>query len=353
MRLTIEAKTLAAAIKEARSVIPSVPDTAAAGAVLLSCSGGEITVSGAGPRGQISIRLKAGEGAEDGSTLIQPRPLESLLRALPKGEATLSADESGDVEIAGNGAAQGYRLRGTPGTRYAFPFDFGPSTECSPSDLARALAAVRRSSDSDDNAAHMRIGRSSITVETTDNYRLSRSEIKAEGESEGYAVLRHSDLESGARAGCGSLSLDASGSALRMSSENQTRIIRAIDRSFPATDGLVKKLPSQRAKLDASELSAAVKRLQSVTQGGPVLMSFAGGELLLSGGNPEVGSGAESIKALGGGGDAAILVRSEYILDVAESHTGVLHILFSDAKSAIRFEDGEGTVHVVMPLRQA
>lgn len=353
MQATVDPKALAGAVKEVRSVIPAVADNPVLGAVSIRCYDGRVTLVGQGPRGEASASIPADGECEPGELLVLPKPLEQLIRALPRGQVTVRSDDQGNLEVAGEGAAQGYRLRTIPGAHPPLPFRFTDEVQVDPSTLLRAVAATRRSAGGEDNAAQLRVSDGKLVIEATDNYRLSRAEMTVSGSVEASAVLRHADLESAAKAGCHRVGFDASGGAVRLSGEDQVRIIRALDRPFPPTDGLVRRPAPHSVQVAADAMAAALRRLEAVTQGGPVTVSLSSGALLLSGENPDVGSGTENVPAVGEVEDANLLVRSEYLLDVAETETGMLRIRYSDASSALRFEGEAGSIHVVMPLRRA
>lgn len=353
MRVDVDVKALAHAVKEARSFIPAVPDNPVTGSLSIRCNDGRLTLVGQGPRGEVEVEVALEGDCEPGELLMPPKPLEQLLKALPRGTVRLSSDERGDLEVVGEGSAQGYRLRSVPGAHPPLPYRFSTVVNVPPQRLAAAVAAVRRSAGGDDNAAQLRVSGGLVVVESTDNYRLSRAEIRTGGDVEASAVLRHADLEAAAKAGCSDLAFDGSSMAVRASGGGQSRVIRALDRPFPPTDSLVRRPAPHSVTVEVDGLAAALRRLEAVTQGGPVNVTFGSGVMLLSGENPDVGYGTESIPAEGGDQEMALLVRSEYLLDVAETETGYVRIMYADASSAVRFEGEAGTVHVVMPLRRA
>lgn len=353
MRATADSKELASAVKEAKTVIPAVPDNPAQGAVSVRCYDGRLSLVGYGPRGEISVSIAVEGQLEHGEILVAPKPLEQLVRAVPRGAVTLASDDRGDLEVVSSGSSQGYRLRGVPGSHPILPFRFGDPITLASHDLMSASALVRRSAGSEDNAVQIRVGGGWFVVEATDNYRLSRVNIAVDSDAEFSTVLRHSDLDMAAKAGCSQVAFEDSGSAVRFSRESQVRTVRGLDRPFPPTDSLIKRHAPNSLQVKAEDLAGALRRLEAVTQGGPVNLHAGGGAVLLSGDNPDIGSGTERLEAATEGEEMAFLARSEYLLDVAETESGVITIRYSDDKSALRFEGAGGSVHVVMPLRRA
>lgn len=347
MRATMEAKELLDMLKDARSLLPSVPERPSDAGVLLEVSGGTLTASGHGPRGSVHAESPV-EGGVEGEIFLLPRPLESFLRTLGRSQVTLEAHDG--LRVTSEGGVD-YMFRRINGRMRAPGSVYDESAEIPEGSLAAALAAARISADPEDSAVQVRVTGGRLLVETTDNYRLSQVEVCRTGHRDICVIANINDVEAAAKDGAHRIAFAEDSATMRVESHRRVRSFRLMDRPFPPVDSLVNRHMQHRAVVSSAKLLAAVERVLAVSHGRPVEISLSD-EVEVSGGNPEVGSGGERFACEHPGEPVVMTLRGEYLADIAKAEPGELSLEYKDGESALRVVGPRG-VHMVMPQRRA
>lgn len=355
MRFSTTAGALRDAVATARHAVPANASLVAYSGVLLLVKGAQLAIFGSDGETTISA-LVAVADSSDGQVLLPPRPLTNYLNTLdPSAAISVRADEGADVEVQA-GTHAPYRFRPVAAT---FPQPSMPRTAPVPVQLGRlglALSAVRASVSKENPGVQLVSSvEDGLVLHSTDNYRLSRSEISEGGFGEFSGLVPLGVLDRVARSEINQVSVDTKGRTLRFSGPEISISARLLSTPFPSVESVLTSTPPSSASFPAADLRQALAALASIAESEPLRCSVDQDRLTLSISNADLGSGEEVVDL-----NEPVTtpfefaVKLNYLLEAVNSHdASVLTLGWSSAVAPlfVSSRDPLPVISVVMPVR--
>jgi DNA polymerase III sliding clamp (beta) subunit (PCNA family) len=355
MRITVDCDTLRAALATAIQVVPSKPHLAALAGVLLNVRGDTLRCIGSDGDSTLSVSLE-GASASDGQVLLVPAPLTRYLATVGSNPpVTLSVANGGDLTVAVQGRAD-YHFRPMPAT-FTLPgalrndphvVDWSP--------LSAALSAVEKAAGKEERVVQL-VSKAdgSLSLHTTDHYRLAKACWKGGGFGEFVGVLDLQLLRTVAKHGIDQVTVSSDGKQLRLAGGAMVLSTRLKAVAFPAVDTVMSHVPAQQVRLSARDLGHALERLSAVCGDDPVHAILEDASLTLKADNPAIGDATERI-ALPAAVPAPFEFAADatYLRDALVGHSDDLITLAWSSPTAPLYLTSTGTIDVssvVMPVR--
>lgn len=352
LRFTTTAKELLTALDSARSATPSAPTLTAYAGVRLEVADRLLTLTGADGEIQIEalVRLDPSLEHADGAVLVAPGPFATLLRSL-KGSARVTVSFSTDLAINAEGLHT-YNLRTIHATLPPPPKSVVPEVEAALSGLQQAVAAVKTASGRDMAGAQVVTDGNTLSLRTTDSYRLHACSISASGLPAFQGVLPIAALSRIAEINPTHLSLDAHSRVVVARSATVRITARVLGLPFPNVERLLSNTPPHSLTVTSSALLEALSRLQAVAENSPVSFTVKDGVATISASNVEVGAGSEELAIAGE--DMEFSLARQFLTDAVNAvRSETVVISFTSPSQAVLVSaPGSGTRCVVMPVRQ-
>lgn len=352
------------------------------GAADAGATGAGLTISGFDY--EVSSRVEIGaDVSEPGRALVSGRLLAEIARSLPDRPVEIGTDGSKVTLTCGSAR---FSLLTMPVEDYPRLPDMPPVSGRVPSDeFSAAVAQVVVAAGRDDTlpvltGVLVEIENSTVTMWTTDRYRLAVRELRWTPESPGMsarALVPARTLADTAKSlvggtdvvlalstgGLGEGLMGFEGSATRAGSGGGVRrtTTRLLDGEFPKVRSLFPPETLSTARLDSGQFVESLRRVALVAERNtPVRLSFADDELVLEAGASDEAQAAESIDARIEGEPISIAFNPTYLLDGLSSiGTPVAVLNFTQSTKpavltgAADLEAEQDTAyrHLLMPIR--
>lgn len=356
MRFSSTASAVRDAFAQVRPYAPSSQALSAYSGVLLrtDATGSSFSLTGSDGDSTLTVTVPA-DSVEVGQALLAARPLSAYLGTLDDStvvEFTLA--DGGDLSVKPEGLP-GYTFRPVSTTYPAPPAPTGSSTPVDISSLAAAISAIRPAVNRDTGAVRVTSSAQTLTLHSTDGYRLARVVVPGAGFGAFSGVLSLQTLERAARVGASAVLYDSRARLLSFRTDAAVMTARPLATPFPAVETVIDAAPPAVTGLDPRSLSRALSRLSAVADQSPVRIQLDGSTMTLSASTAEIGAGSETVElAEPVPAPFEVLVRSVYLQEaigafdcqlVTLSYSGSVQPLF--ITSAGRME----VLQVVMPVR--
>ncbi len=352
LRFTTTAKELLAALDSARSATPTAPTLTAYAGVRLEVADHVLTVTGADGEIQIEalVRLDPSLAHQNGSVLVAPGPLATLLRSLPAA-SRVSVSFGTDLAISAEGLHT-YNLRTIHATLPPPPKSAVAETAVSLVGLQLAVAAVKPASGREMAGAQLVTDGTTLSLRTTDSYRLHACAITAADLPAFQGVLPIAALSRIADINPTHLSLDAHSRVVVARSSTVRITARMLGLPFPNVERLLAQTPPHTLAVSSSSLLESLSRLQAVAENSPVAFSVKDGIATISASNVEVGAGVEELEV--SGEDMEFSLARQFLTDAVNAVRSetVLISFTSPSQAVLVSAPGSTTRCVVMPVRQ-
>jgi DNA polymerase III subunit beta len=371
MRVTLERSNLLKSLSHVYRVVERKNTIAILSNVLLSASGGQLTLKAT------DLDLEVTETApamveQAGDTTVPAHLLHDIVRKLHDGaEVMLSVGDDGRVlnVIAGKAS---FQLQCLPKSEFpelsagTFSHTFRV-----PADKLKTLINRTQFAISNEetryylNGIYMHTvavgGALMLRAVATDGHRLARAEIEAPAGAEqmpGVIVPRKtvSEIQKLIEEGDASATIELSDSKLRLTQGPVVMTSKLIDGTFPDYQRVIPTGNDRRLLIDRDSFQRAVDRVSTISteRGRAVKLALAEGSVVLNVNNPGSGSATEELAADYGSDPMEIGFNAKYLLDIAGQVTGEnITFQLADAASPTLIQDsGDGGVlYVLMPMR--
>lgn len=342
------------ALTTARHAVPNTPALVAYSGVLLSVRSGQLAVIGSDGETTIAAHLTPSQ-ASDGQVLILPKPLGAFLATLPATSVVeVSQTDGGDIEVS-RPVGTPYRFRPVAAT---FPLPQPPRTAPVKVDFTRlgdALASVRSATARENPGVQLVSTVASLTLNTTDNYRLARAELGEAGFGEFTGVLSLGVLERIARVEITSVAVDAKAKALRFAGPRVTVSARQLATPFPMVDKVLEAELPGAVRFRSEDLAGALARLAAVAEIEPLRCRLEHDRWTLDVANADLGSGHEEIELRTNAPTPFEFgVSLQYLADAVAAHgADEVSLEFSTPLQPLFLRSSEpfAVTTVVMPVR--
>lgn len=353
MNVTVSCTDLARALDLARSLTPTNPVVLAHGYVQLTAAEGRLRVIATDGDTTVHASLAANI-TDEGSVTVAPRSLLPLLQGRKADQVRLSV-ESGNLLVSGL-TRRPYRFTPFLGALAAPAAPQAGDTALNLSALPTAVAAVRHACARDTGIAQISASNGTLTLATTDSYRLAVARIQAPV-ADFSEVVSLAALDTVTKRPVHWMAPLTQSRLLAFTGEDIAWTTRPLGLAFPRLDAVVDARPDTGVNVDPVSALAHLQRLSSVDPSGEHPVHITVDEDMLSCVvTTPTGSGSEDVPVTGAGlSGFDVHVRRSYFVDslaahgradVRLTHAGGLQPIFLTSTHA-----GLELLTVVMPVR--
>jgi DNA polymerase-3 subunit beta len=352
MRFTCTVAEFRNAIDAARRAVVANPPMIAYSALLVRVKGAKLYVTGSDSETTVTSVVPLSGEREDGSVLIGPKALAAWLsRLADSGAVTVWVADDGDLHCDAGASPYTFRPMTASYPEPSTKLSGLPELHGDTARLVRALGAVRHAAA---GAVRIRSVGETLTLTATDNFRLAQVVVDGCGFGDREGVLglaaadtlvRHVPLTH--------LGIDANGRELRARNEHVRITARLEATPFPPVEGVLAEQPPRSATVGVAELRGALDRLVPLAGRTPAELTVSAGELTISVTNTELGSGSETVPAVGATEEFRCGVDAAYLRDAVGAQVGdELTIGWSTPRQALRVRSAAdiGVDCLLMPV---
>jgi DNA polymerase III subunit beta len=365
LKLTTQRQELVDRLQIVGRAVSTRATTQALGGILLSSSGGTLTLRATDLEMGLETQLEANVDG-DGTVLLPGRQLVEVARSLGVDDVTLETREAErDVELKSGSAV--FHLRTLPSEDFPqFPSATEEPIRIPAAVLAETVDVVARAASRDDmrpvlTGVLVKAAGRQMSMVATDSYRLSvkQTELESEVGGELEANIPARALRELARIVVSEEAEDVEISLLA----NQAvfgvgRVVlttRLIEGQFPNHEQLLPESYEHDVRLPRAEFLEVTRRVSQLAQrNAPLRLSFKPGELTVAAETPEVGDATETMPAAFEGEPLEIGFNPEFLKDGIDSVEGdelVLRVISPLRPGLLQPGEGEDFRYLVMPIR--
>lgn len=353
MQFSTDVLSLRDAIAATRPALTATPTLHAHAAVRIVAEGSNVSVSATDGDTTIVAKCEANV-VEEGELFVVPKHPASWLAALP---ATTPIDVTyvpgEDLSITPKGyAAYSFRTLAT-----TLPPPPEPKSPLRPADFTRfaeALASVRTAAPRDGGGVHLLSSGTTLALRATDNYRLHSAVLEGAGFGDFDGVVTASMLDQVAQHDIEAVSFDPRTRTMWFMAPKIRIATRLLAVPFPPVDELLSLAYGTKVQMSKPALTDALRRLASVTETAPVVVSIVDGTAEISCSDPEVGSACERVPAtVEGPQPVTFAALRGFLADAVAAHRSDTVTLGWDSPSSrvvLHSEKPHPTITVTMPI---
>jgi DNA polymerase III subunit beta len=366
LKLTTKREDLVAKLSIVSRAVSTRAATQALSGVLLSASGGRVTLTAT----DLDLGLQTTLAAEvevDGSVLLPGRLLAEVARSLADPTVEIESRESEhDVEIRSGSSS--FHLRVLPAEDFPKLPEPGeePGLKMPAKELGASIDLVARAASRDDmrpvlTGVFVSASGSEMTMVATDSYRLAvkRTELENDLGGEIEANIPARALRELGRILSSEGVEEATVSLLPNQAVFQageiTLTTRLIEGQFPNFRQLLPESYDHDVRLPRSDFLDVTRRVSQLAQrNAPLRLSFTPGELTVAAETPDVGDAVETMPAAFEGEALEIGFNPEFLKEGIESVGGeevLLRLISPLRPGLLQPVEGEDFRYLVMPIR--
>ncbi|HEX9313197.1 MAG TPA: DNA polymerase III subunit beta [Actinomycetota bacterium] len=360
VRFKCDRDDLSNALQTVQRAVSSRPGIPALTGVLLSASGGDLTLTTTDL--EVSARLMVSvQVQEEGVALVPARLLADMVKSFEQAPVEFQA-EGGQARIV----CSNYEgnIRCLPAEDFpALQEPGGIRVKVNAGELAEGVAQVARAASRDEarpilTGVLLEVSREGLTMAATDSYRLAMRELRATAEGEAKTLVPERALSEVGRAAAGEekgdaeLLIDQGQVAFRVGGLTLTS--RLIEGEFPNYRQLLPEGYENRLSGSRQQLLDAVRRVGLLArESSPVKMEFNALGVRLSSSSPDLGGAVEVVEAKYEGEEITAAFNPQYLADGLNATVGErVQVEVRDGlKPAVVKGDEGGFVYLVMPVR--
>lgn len=303
--------------------------------IALAAKGDEVVLMGSD--GELTIRARVSATIrEEGSCLVVPRPVLRYLAGFVEKECILEDEGAGDLVISGDNSSA-YRFRTVLGSFPQPPKIQGEVRDVDMRQLGAGLSLVRSAVDKSKRLVQLVSVDKSLSLTTTDSYRLAQTVLPGAGFGDFTGVVPLSMLEQ-LGSDTTSVVVDAGGRAIEFRSDRVIYTARLAVGSFPAVESIINSRPERMVTLPVASMRKAVERLSSVSPNAPVWCTLDQRKLVLKVEEREVGSGEEALDIKGNvSPEMTFGLNLSYLGDALVGQGDEVDLYYSDPHSPFYF----------------
>ena len=359
MRAQVSVDIIIPALAKASALMINTPPMLAYTGALLSVSGSTLTVCASDGDTTVALHISCGSETVDGHVLVPPAPLLAWLKTLPHdASVTLSSDSPTHLDAA-FGSKAPYQFRTLNAT---FPTPPWTSTQVSGSSLSglpAALAAVAFSAgateDATDDVVQLVSTPSSLTLYSTDQFRVTRVELPGAGFGEHTLLLRLRTLSLVAKWQPQAVVVEPTGMVVFAIKDGLVGV-RKLDSSFPPADQIVSAPAAYKTTVDTAEVLSVLHRIRALSGANePVVVELGAETMTCSVDAETTGSGSETVQL---GSSVEVPLRFGVNVDfftqaIAALHSPTALLEWTSSTTPVRISTSSPipVAVVVMPVR--
>lgn len=354
MRAKISVNNLRKIIQQASKAVSHNPISIGYSGVVLRVTGN--TLSAVGSDGSLYLELSAEitEG-EDGEQLLGPKPILSWLSTLEgTTELELKDIRGKDLTITPLNMSS-YKFRTINTTLPYVPTGVEEMKDAHISDLASVVNAIKYSAGQDGVLIVSDITSNSITLTTTDYYRMSR--IRLEGINFGNrgGCVPISALDMISKHAITRIGMVEKGDSILLEGDGIFIASRLLNKVFPQVDGLLSTIPENQVTFNRDLAVEAVHRLNAVADGLDINIVIDKDSITAQTNNIDLGSGKEVIPCSSlTDSNVSLTLKPTYLLEALASHPSeniALNYGAADQPVYLTSHKDHSIISVVMPTR--
>ena len=358
MRIRAERDDLADVLARAARAVGTRSPLPILQGVLCEVSGSTLRVTGTDTEVTIRTNLEV-EVLEEGRTVIPAKLAADAVRRLPVGAVSVHAS-GGEVEITGNGPR--FRLREFSVDDFPQLDDrtAGPSVEVDGSALVAALAQVGVAASGDEarptlTGVLFEEEGEGLRLVATDSYRLAVKDLAGVATGATALVPYRALREIGRSIGDDKVSVSLGEREARFSSDRGSLTVRLIESTFPNYRQLLPDAYPNRLKLSKESLLEAIGRASLVAEDHiPLRLNLHDGGVELSVTRQEVGEETEHIEGVYEGDEMTIAFNTRYLTDgvsAVDTEDVVLQTIDPLKPGLLTGSEGSEFRYLLMPVR--
>lgn len=357
MKLTIETKTLSAALSKVASVIENRNTIPVLSNVLLQAEGDALRIEGTDLDATMSVTVPATIQDEGGET-VSAKLLADIVRKLAGGECTL---ESADGHMVVKSGRSRFKLA-------TLPVEDWPSISYTPArdgytipavELKEALESVAIAMSSEEsrymlNGVFMHSHNGRLRFVATDGHRLAlRDSIPCT--AEGGIIIPRKAIHEAVKlcGGADDVAVSYSDASVSFEVEGARLQSKLIDATYPDYQRIIPQNNEQRATVDVQSLASSVDRVSSVAEDGTKAVRLSWAEYGVSTSvNSQQNNATDEVDA-----DCNFVldigVNSKYLRDALAKMSGKVEFAFKDTNSPMLLREvgNDDYLCLIMPMR--
>lgn len=352
MKASTTAGSLRKILQTASKATPSSPSILAYSGVQLRVEKGQLYATGSDGNITFTESINV-DSATNGEALVLPKPLISWLGTISAGtKIELSVNKAQDLVIKPEKLAA-YTFRILVAT---FPSTIEKDknlTKINVADFDFAINAIKVSVGKEGVLFVSDAAKNSITLTTTDYYRLTRVKIKETNFGNRSGCVPLSVLEAAAKHTVSEAGMSVKGSFVTLRGPDTAVAGKLLSVNFPVADPLFEAIPDNTITINRPSLAQALKRLEPISNETDLVLELSSKGITASINSVELGAGEETIKAsTGAGEDVRLTINLSYLLQAVESHTADnVEFLYSDKSKPVYIKSTSPyeTISIVVP----
>ncbi|MFY9488218.1 MAG: DNA polymerase III subunit beta [Solirubrobacterales bacterium] len=340
-----------------RSIIPALAG------IHLRAETGALTLTATD--GDVSIRSKIPAAVESGGVIVVPgRLLADVARQLPTGEISITANETGVIDLECGSASFKLRLLAADDFPPVQPLE-GALVELPVSQFAETIEQVAKSASRDETRPHLTgilisVDGDKLRAVATDSYRLAvrTTKIGSPLAERIEANVPARALQEAARVaeGAETVGITLTDRQIAFTTGETLLVSRLIDGQFPDFEQLIPDSYEHILDIDVSEVFDAVKRVSLLAQRNtPLKVALSDGELEVSAQTADIGEARERIPAPDFSGEPLeIGFNPDFLregLDSAHTERARFKLISPFRPGLIVAGDDDEFMYLVMPIR--
>jgi len=299
------------------------------------------------------------EVLEEGRTVVPARLLTEAVRKLPPGAVLLQA-AGGEVELTGNGPRFRFREMAVDDFPVVADADLQGALEVDGDDFLSAITQVSVAASHDDarpvlTGMYFESHEGALRLVATDSYRLALRDLPAVRSTISGLVPVRALRELGRTIGAKKMKVALGTREASFGSERGTLTVRLIEGSFPNYRQLLPSSYPNRLVVAREGLLQAIDRAALVAEEHiPVRLQLQQGGVELSVTRQDVGGETEHMAADYQGEEMTIAFNSRYLNDgvaAIEEEQIALDVLDPLKPGVVRGAEGEDYLYLLMPVR--
>lgn len=359
MKLTLNTKTLAAALSKAQSVVESRNTIAVLANVLLKADADSLEIEGTDLDSSLRVTVYDITASEPGSTTVNAKMFSDIVRKLPDGDCTIEAT---DQTLTIKSGKAKFKLGTLPAIDWPSLSYQAATGEFSltGAELSEAFHAIAFSMSNEETRyylngvyAHSHEGR--LRLVSTDGHRLSRFDSIVHHMNGGIIIPRKAVIEAGKLfAESPNVTVQYSDTSISFSSDTTTLRTKLIDGTFPDYQRVIPQSNDTHMTVSGAKLKPMIDRVSAVSDGKSRAVKLDWREGQVTATVTQDGNSADdSVDADTGGAEITVGVNSRYLIDAIAQFDGDVTFSFADPMTPMLLTDPANPDYLtlVMPMR--
>ena len=358
MRIRAERDDLADVLSRAARAVSARSPLPILQGLLVTVSGRVLRVTGTDLDVTVRTQLEV-EVLEEGRTVVPARLITEAVRKLPAGAVVLQAS-GGEVELTGGGPRFRFREMAVDDFPIVPEADLQGGLEVAGDDFIQALGQVMVAASHDDarpvlTGVYFESHEGALRLVATDSYRLALRDVPAVRSTLSALIPARALRELHRTVGAKKLQMAVGSREAAFGSERGTLTVRLIEGTFPNYRQLLPASYPSHLTVSREGLLEAIGRASLVAEDHiPIRLQLQSGGVELSVTRQDVGGETEHVTGDYQGEDMTIAFNSRYLNDgvgAVEEDQVVLDVIDPLKPGVLRGAESRDFLYLLMPVR--